>query len=57
MTIGRWKGVSNNFNKAEGDDECLKFCSSEMECNCAMKFNKGLFRDYNVNDSRCKKGR
>jgi hypothetical protein len=44
MTIGRWKGVSNNFNKAEGDDECLKFCSSEMECNCAMKFNKGLFR-------------
>jgi hypothetical protein len=28
-----------------------------MECNCAMKFNKGLFRDYSANDSRCKKCR
>jgi hypothetical protein len=26
----------------------LKFCNSEMECNCARKFMEGLFRDYSV---------
>ena len=38
----------NNFNKAEGDDECLKFYNSEMEYNFPRKFNEGLFRDYSA---------
>ena len=48
MTRGRC-----NFNKAEGDDQCL---NSEMLCNCAMQFNKGLFRDYSAKDSIYKTG-
>jgi hypothetical protein len=37
-----------NFNKGEDDEGCLKFCNSEIECNCVRKITEGLFRKYSI---------